>query len=102
MTSYCGFENAEYWPRPVCVADMFLDAASALFLFLRVPLLLLGIVVFLAYLWVLKERRTYDYERVLKLPGPPPMPLIGNLNLFVGKSLPELKRLYEGEYIARI
>ncbi len=78
---------------------MLLEAATTILLLLRVPLLLMGILILLAHVWVLRVRRTYDYEKFLRLPGPPPFPLIGNYNHFLGKSMPEIRQTVEGKIL---
>ena len=37
------------------------------------------------WLWGRSVRSTYDYEKFMRLPGPPPMPVVGNVHQFFGE-----------------
>lgn len=56
----------------------------------------LGVVVVL-YLWY---RQTYQrmVSMAAKLPGPPPLPILGNALKFLGKSPPQILKVLEGIY----
>ena len=44
-----------------------------------------------------KVKASYDYETFMRLPGPKPLPIIGNTLLFVGASLPEQMQVFGSE-----
>ena len=58
---------------------------SAVFIYVRLPALFILVIIGLLWIFTVKARGSIDMAKHRALPGPPPLPIIGNVMEFSGK-----------------